>query len=179
MADISITLVRAADLVAHPGRCELIRGEIATMSPAGDEHGFVALNIGGLLHAFVRQHPLGRLYAAETGFWLERDPDTVRAPDVAFVSAARYRRAEGTSWVIVAPELVVEVVSPSESWSEVEAKTTWWLRHGVALIWLVDPKERTVEVVTATSRRTLVGDDRIDGGAELPGFSVSIADFFA
>ena len=97
------------------GRCELIEGNVRMMSPAGSEHGYVAAEILVLLGSHVRQHKLGRVYAAETGFIIQQSPDTVRAPDVAFISTDRLPEREGRGFGTIMPDLVVEVISPSDT----------------------------------------------------------------
>jgi len=160
-------------------RCELYRGELRMMTPAGADHGFVIANVAAALHRFVRGQQLGRVFGAETGFLLERDPDTVRAPDVAVILGDRPASDGSTSFATVTPDLVVEVLSPSDSWGEVEAKTEWWLARGVSQVWLVDPRARLVEVVTAAGRRSYHAADTIAGGDLLPGFTAPLSDFFA
>src|SRR5258706_2691268 len=109
-------------------RYELVDGGLRGVSPAGQEHGRVAMNLGSRLAQFVRERALGVVFAAETGFLIRRQPDTVRAPDVAFVSSARQSAAEG--FFPGAPDLAVEVVSPSDSFVEVEEKVLEWLGAG-------------------------------------------------
>src|SRR4051794_34668142 len=106
-------LLTADDLLRLPDdgmRHELIRGELRTMPPAGGEHGIIALEIGSLLREFVRRHHLGFVFAAETGFKIASNPDTVRAPDVAFVSLDRLKEP-ARGYLALAPDLAVEVVS--------------------------------------------------------------------
>lgn len=126
------------------GRCELILGELRMMSPAGNEHGKIASRLDRWIGSHVEQHGLGETYAAETGFLLDRNPDTVRAPDFAFVASARLPRTETHKFLPIAPDFCAEVISPSDNADEVIEKVLWWLGHGVRLVWVVDPRTKTV-----------------------------------
>ena len=115
------------------------------MSPAGGRHGRVAIEIAHLLKKHVDQFDLGVVYAAETGFLIERDPDTVLAPDVAFISASRHALLENEiSYLPMAPDLAVEVLSPNDRFSRVESKAFQWLDAGTKLVLLVDPENKAV-----------------------------------
>jgi Uma2 family endonuclease len=146
-------------------RYELVRGELRTMTPAGHPHGRIAMRIAAQLFQHVEERGLGTVYAAETGFLLARDPDTVRAPDAAFI---RRERVEGVGesggyWP-GAPDLAVEVVSPGDAYAEVEAKVTEWLRAGTQMVIVVDPSNRTVKIHRGlTDIAALTEDDEIDG----------------
>jgi Uma2 family endonuclease len=121
-------------------RSELVRGEVVRMTPAGGEHGVIALRIGARLLAFVEARDLGAVCAAETGFLVTRDPDTVRAPGAAFVSRERMAGEPPPRrfWPF-APDLAVEVVSPSERAEEVQERVRDWSAGGVRRLWLVYP----------------------------------------
>ena len=162
-------------------RYELVKGELIQMSPTGDEHGQVTVALTGPLHMHVKKHNLGRVYAAETGFKLESDPDTVRAPDIAFVSRERVE-ATGTltGFRSGAPDLVVEVLSPSDTIGRVEAKVKQWLESGARMVWIVSPRLKTVTVYRSLSDIvTLTEKDTLDGGDVVPGFQINVADIFA
>ena len=122
------------------------RGELHTMTPAGAEHGRVALQIGARILGHAELHALGETYAAETGFVLRRGPDTVRAPDVAFVATDRLPPSPEPGFGRSVPDLVVEVVSPWDRASEVSSKAEAWLDAGVRLVWVVDPQARLAAV---------------------------------
>src|SRR5437867_2182088 len=168
-------LMTAEELLAMPDdgmRHELVKGELRTMSPPGGEHGDLAMTIGRHVHAFVGRHRLGRALAAETGFVFRRDPDTVRAPDVAFIRTERIP-PEGVpkGYIPVAPDLVVEVVSPGDTAAEVQEKVEEWLGFGVRAVWVVYPFGPRLQLhLPDRSSRTLGPDDEVDGGEALPGF---------
>ena len=176
------TLLTADDLLALPDdgmRHELIQGELQSMAPAEYEHGRVVLRLGRIVASFIEAPGLGDALGAETGFRIGVDPDTVRAPDFAFVS--RERLPEVTSprgFGIGAPDLAAEVVSPGDSYSEVEEKVLDWLRAGTRLVWVVDPRTRTVAVHDASGNVSIL-TDVLTGGNVLPGFECRISDLFA
>jgi Uma2 family endonuclease len=160
---------------------ELIRGEVVTMSLPGGEHGEVAGEIFWQITNHVKTARLGKTYAAETGFIIERDPDTVRGPDVAFVRAERLPEiTDPAKYVPFAPDLAVEVLSPNDRPDEVEAKVQEWLAAGSMAVWTVDPGKKTVTVHRpGADPITLTEDQDLDGGEILPGFVCRIALFFA
>ncbi len=166
----------------EPGcRQELIRGEVVSMSLPGGEHGEVTMEIGRLIATHVRASRLGKTYAAETGFILEHDPDTVRGADVAFVRTERLVGiVNRKKHIPFAPDLAVEVRSPNDRDDEVEEKIQLWLAAGSLLVWDVDPENRTVVVHRPGAEPvTLREDEEIDGGVVVPGFRCRVADFFA
>jgi Uma2 family endonuclease len=153
-----MTMQQFAALSLDTGRCELVEGEFRMMSPAGGRHGRVAMNCGRLLANHVDEHKLGVVYAPETGFILARDPDTVRAPDVAFVSAARVPEiSDESAFIPFAPDLAIEVISPNDSFSGVEEKAFSWLNAGTRLVLLVDPANETVHVYRAADEIAVFG----------------------
>jgi Uma2 family endonuclease len=177
------TLLTADDLLRMPDdemRHELVRGELRTMPPAGFEHGWVAGRAFLLLSQFVDVHRSGWVLAAETGFHIFRDPDTVRAPDVAFVAARRIPAGNlPRSFPQLAPDLVVEVVSPGDTNREVESKVDDWLEAGVRLAWVVHPARRTATVYGPDLEPSVLGEaDDLDGGDVLPGFTCSVRELF-
>ncbi len=176
--------ISAEELLRLPDdslRRELIAGELRVMSPAGWEHGRVALTAGRLLSSHVRERGIGVTCAAETGFILARDPDTVRAPDAAFVTQEHVDTIGWTDkyWP-QAPDFAIEVVSPEDSRREVESKAHEWLRGGAVAVLVLDPRGRTAVVYRAPDRVALhhVGEE-IDLGDAVPGWRVAVADFFA
>lgn len=179
------TRFTAAELVqlSIPGkRLELVKGELFEMAPAGGRHGSVAMRLGILLGAYVMEHRLGETFAAETGFILRRNPDTVRAPDAAFVAADRLPEGELPSGFLeMAPDLAVEVVSPSDSRRDVAEKVADWLRAGTRLVWVLDPATRSAAVYRSMvdAQQLLSEDDRLDGAQVVPGFSCALAELFS
>lgn len=166
-------------LAMGEGRRELVRGEVIEMTPAGYEHGRVSLRLGRLLARFIEEQGLGEAVGAETGFILARNPDTVRAPDVAFISRGRIPREQEMGYLELAPDLVVEVVSPNDTFTSVEDKVQEWLTHGVRTVWVVDPRLLRVIVHRGDgSVQDLGPEDRLVGGDVLPGFDISVADCF-
>jgi Uma2 family endonuclease len=176
-------LMTADELLRLPRgrfRYELIRGRLITMSPSGSEHGVVAMRLSLILGPFVAARNLGVLFGAETGFRLERSPDTVRAPDVAFISHARISPGGiPQGYWTGPPELAVEVVSPNDTPREVSEKAADWIRFGARAVWVVDPDSKTVTVYAADgSVKTLVQGETLDGGDVLPGFRCDVSDIF-
>lgn len=147
----------------------------------GGIHGETAANILGLIWNFARQHKLGRVTAAETCFVLFKNPDgkdTVRCPDAAFISFARAPQPLPVEQVPFAPDLAIEVISPSNDADEIHSKVLDFLKYGTRLVWVFYPRSRTVVVHTASGSRTLSVDDTLDGGEVLPGFAVLVRDIF-
>jgi Uma2 family endonuclease len=161
-------------------RLELVKGKVYEMAPAGGRHGYVAMNSGMALGSHVSANDLGRVFAAETGFILRRNPDTVRAPDCAFISNRRLPSDEiPDSFIEMAPDLVIEVVSPSDSPREVREKAEEWLRAGVRLVWLLYPATRTAMVYRSLDDPTnLTEHDHLDGNDVVPGFTCPVGDLF-
>ena len=162
-----------------PHRCELVRGELRLMSPAGSQHGWVIMNIAAPLAHFVREHDLGYVFGAETGFVIERDPDTVRAPDVAFVRKSRTEGSITEEFFAGPPDLVVEVLSPSDTASAVQDKAENWLRCGCLEVWLVDPQRKTMSSLKLIDGNTVLSTSVDELVSELlPGFRISTAEVF-
>ena len=152
-------------------RYELIHGKVRTMPPAGDEHGFTTSSVNARIHIYTEDHHLGYVFAAETGFLLERNPDLVRAPDVGFVRGERVKGKLTGKYFPGAPDLAVEVVSPNDRADEVQEKVQDWLSHGTQLVWVVEPKSRTVTVYRPDgTANVLQATDTLDGEEVLPGF---------
>ena len=177
-------IATAADLERLPDdgfRYELVDGEVRKMTPAGNVHGKIAALVTASLVQHVLVNRLGSVYAAETGFRLASDPDTVRAPDAAFVSQARLDAVGSVAgyWP-GAPDLAVEVVSPGDRSGEVAEKVVAWLAAGTQMVVVVEPPQRTVVVHRADGvTRTLREGDVLEGGAVVPGWKVPVASLFA
>jgi Uma2 family endonuclease len=178
------SLVTAADLLELPTgmgkRYELVLGELRVMSPSGWRHGSVIGNFHLLLGSFIRQHDLGEIFGAETGFMLSRDPDTVRAPDIAFIAKRNLPTPmPSEAFWPGAPDLAVEVLSPDDRPGEVKEKVEAWLAAGTSAVWIVDPKLRNVTTYqrTAAAKIYSAGETLI-GDPVVPGFSCPVDRIF-
>jgi Uma2 family endonuclease len=162
-------------------RLELVEGEVRQMSPGGGAHGYVGIEIASRLADCVRRNDFGCVMGAETGYLIERDPDTVLAPDVSFIRKERLAvTGIPEKFYPEAPALVVEVVSPSDSAEEVDEKMRRWFAAGVELGWVAYPRGRTVTVYRALDDiRVLTADDTLEGGDVVPGFECRVGDLFA
>ena len=170
-----ITGEELAELPNH-GPCELVLGRIVPMSPTGGEHGRVEANICEALRSFVRPRKLGKVLVGEVGIFTQRGPDTVRGADVAFISNERYERLESKrGFLKVAPDLVVEVLSPLDSAAELAQKVREYFAAGVRLVWVADPERSLVRVHHPLADVSeLRGTDRLSGGDVLPGFEIEV-----
>lgn len=159
------------------GDFELVRGELVDVVPPGFEHGGIAVNIASLLREFVRARQLGTV-VVESGFYLERGPDTVRGPDVAFYPTARIP-ADRRKFADCPPALAVEVISPEDTSAEMEARVREFLTAGVDEIWVVYPRTRTVHRFRPSWAEVLTAESRVTGVAGLEGFETPVEEFFA
>jgi Uma2 family endonuclease len=161
------------------GVWELVDGEPIELSPAAGRSGWISANVVVLLANHVRPGRLGWVFSAETGFVLFNDRQTVRSPDAAVVLRDRLV-APPDNFVPLAPDLAVEVLSPSDRMVDAMSKITMYLQAGVQLVWLVDPETLTVTVFRQDAAPKSIGEgDTLDGGDVLPGFSVPVAEIFA
>lgn len=163
-------------------RLELVAGVIIEMSPAGGKHGFIASRLDRLIGNFVEENDLGYTTAAETGYILSKNPhgrDTVRAPDVGYVSKGRLPEGLPDGYIPFAPDLAVEVVSPHDSASAMHDRVTDFLKHGTRLVWVFYPTSQSVAVHTPEGAFTLEAGDTLDGGEVLPGFRLRVGDVFS
>ena len=173
-----LTIEEFADLPDDGWRLELVRGQVVREPPGGFEHGDVAFEIGLLLRSFVKEHGLGKVVGTDSGFVLFDEPPTVRAPDVAFVREDRLD-FDRKRFAPLAPDLAVEILSPSNTMSEMHDKVLDYLDAGSSLVWVVDPQSRTVAVYRSREEiRLIAADGEIDGGDVLPGFRRRVADLF-
>ena len=173
----------ATEFLVHPaaaGPSELVRGEIRVMTPASGAHGVVAGALFAALNAFVEERKLGLAFPDNTGFQLPGLADTVRSPDAAFVANDRLPAGGiGRGWIAVAPDLIAEILSPSESKEELEAKLSDYRTAGTRMIWIVDPAQRVITVRDGDlPERLLTEGEILDGGRVLPGFALAVSSLF-
>ncbi|MBL6705805.1 MAG: Uma2 family endonuclease [Planctomycetaceae bacterium] len=176
-------IVTAADLLklTEDGqRYELIEGEVRAMSPAGNKHGKIAMALGFRPAAFVQEHKLGAVCAAETGFLIQQDPDTVRDPDVTFVTQTRIDEVGPVDGYWTGdPDIVAEVVSPNDRFSDTEQKALSWLKAGSKIVWGVDPAQAHVTEYRGVSEiLVLSSEENLTASQLLPGWEVTIAELF-
>ncbi len=161
------------------GRCELVRGELNMMSPSGFEHGAIVGLLTELLVRHVKENKLGVVTGAESGFLLSQDPDTVRAPDVGFIRAERVPSEPVRGYFPGAPDLAIEVLSPSDRASQVLAKVNDWLSAGCRAVWVVDPESRCVNAYHGPNEFVVWTDqDELEGGDVVPGFCFPVSEIF-
>jgi Uma2 family endonuclease len=158
---------------------ELDHGEVVEVSRPGERHGFVCLNVGGILRNYTFARKKGYACSNDTGLILGRDPDTVRGPDVFLYDAVRKYDDLNPKYSEEPPILAVEVLSPNDSWAKVTRRITQFLKRGIAVVWLVDPEGRSVTVYRSSQLpQVYEGADELNGEPELPGFVCRIADLF-
>lgn len=162
-------------------RHELVSGNLITFPLAGCLHGMIAADIGSRLHAFVHAHRLGQTFAAGTGFILNRNPDTVLAPDASYLSHERMRKHDRPTrgYFPSAPDLVVEVNSPEDNQVGIGDRVAEWLKGGALLVWWVEPDRKTITTYNSLCHVQPQNVDAILlGDPVLPGFSVALTDIF-
>ena len=184
MTALQTDLLTADDLLrlySEGVRGELVRGVLHEAMPSEEEHGWIVTNLVGEMFLVVKPLRLGRLIASDAGVWLEREPDTVREPDIAFTRAERLPPGPPSrGYAEVVPDLVVEVVSPRDTVEDAADRATMWLGHGVRLVWIVHPASRTIDVHRADAGLTTLSEsDRLGDEDVLSGFSCSVAAVFA
>lgn len=180
--DLSQRTMTGAELLdlGDIGPCELIAGRVVFMSPTGGEHGHLELELGRLLGNFVAERRLGWVMTGEVGVYTRRGPDSVRGADVAFVSRARLGARPGRRFLSVAPELVVEILSPDDRPGDIRAKITEYFGIGVDRVWIVEPRNRVVFVHRSATESTRFGTGQsVPGEGVLEGFSLALDDLFA
>ena len=157
---------------------ELVRGELIKMPPPNPRHGQCCLAVGAALRDFAKKQKLGWVATNDPGVILQRDPDTVRGPDVAFWSSQRLAQLPN-SYTEVVPDLAVEVVSPTDTHRQLSERVLDFLRHGVRMVWVVDPDQRIATVYRSRQDvRILEESEEVDGGDVLPGFRCRVSEFF-
>ena len=168
----------AADVerMSIPGKqVELVRGQLVVREPPGTWHGAVAASLAYLLGDFVRRHGLGLVFAQDTGFKIGSDPDTVRAPDVAFVTRDRTGLIQARGYAELAPDLLAEILSSDDRPADVLAKVADWLAAGTRVVWVIDPERSEARVYRRDGSLSILREqDSLDGEDVLPGFSCSL-----
>lgn len=160
-------------------RTELVKGVLVVREPPGGRHGRITAELARLIANHVVERGLGTVYAGDAGFWLTRGPDTVRGPDVAFVSKLRVPDADPVGFLELGPDLVVEVLSPGDRPGEVLAKVADWLTSGTRLVWTIDAERRTARAYRADGSETSLTElEALDGEDVLPGFSLNLKSLF-
>ncbi len=184
LEEVQTKLITADELLFMPNTkygCELVRGKIVRYMPTGISHGIISAKIGRELSNFVSEHKIGIVLGAETGFYIFQNPDTVRAPDSAFIGnekLAKYGITE--KYFPAAPDLAVEVVSPSDRKKDIEDKIKDYLTAGVSLVWIIYPPNRIVAVYRQSNLVSILRDnDDLDGENILPDFQLSLSELFA
>lgn len=178
-------LVTAEELLALPDdewRYELVEGRLVRMPPTGDRHNRTSARLFGAVYGFVTSRGLGEVYPQESGFLLSAsgEPDTVLAPDLAFVRAEHVPRPTIDGFPRIAPDMVAEVISPSQTLPQLRQKAETWLAYGVRQVWILVPETRTVEVWSAAGPPAILDEnDTLAGEDALSGFTVAVADLFA
>jgi len=174
-------LMSGEELFRRPdlGPCELVDGRVVPLTPTGHGHGFVESNFAGELRAWARSTGSGRVLTGEVGIYIRRNPDTVRAADVLYISNERYAKRGASGYLDVAPELVVEVLSPDDRWSDVTEKLEDYFSAGVDRVWVVDAKLRQIFAYRSLTevRQFQEGED-LAGEILLPGFRLPVSDLF-
>ena len=161
------------------GRCELVEGKVVRMSPVKPGHGRFEFRLAKHISDFVEANDLGEVMVGEVGVYVRREPDTVHGADILYISHERLERATPDSFLDVAPELVVEIMSPSDRWNEVKRKLREYLSAGVNVVWVVEPDERVISVYRSpTDIQEFTTQDDLVAADILPGFSLPLADLF-
>jgi Uma2 family endonuclease len=180
--DHSGALMTATDLLTlrlEHKSTELVRGKLVVREPPSTYHGRVQSTLDFIVVGHVRANALGAVFGQDTGFKIASDPDTVRAPDLAFVDRARIAQIPQRGYAAMAPDLVAEILSPDNRPGEVLAKVGEWLDAGVRLVWVIDPDRRVATVYRDNgSVGTVSSDADLHGEAVLPGFSFRLSELF-
>ena len=168
------------ELPADGYNYELVSGKLSMVSTAGGRHGRITVQVAFLLKTHVDSKSLGVVFAAETGFLIATDPDTVLAPDVAFVSRSRFETLENdVTYPALAPEFVAEVLSPSDRFSRVESKAFAWLDAGTKLVMVVDPENETVHTYRSRKKiEVFQRSESIDCSDAVPAWTLVIDQVF-
>ena len=179
---VAAPLITGEELLAMGdiGRCELVDGRIVPRSPTGGEHGSLESDLGFVLRHFVQEHNLGWVMTGEVGIYTRRHPDRVRGADVVFLSKERWPNRPPKGFLEVAPDLVVEIMSPNDRWQDVRQKLAEYFAIGVRWVWIVEPENHTVLVFrTITDMQQYGMNDMLVGEGILEGFTLTVANLFA
>ena len=176
-----LTAEEFAALHVEGVRLELIRGEMRVMPPAFADHGETVGALHAILGAYIRTYRLGRIYSAETGFLVARNPDTIRTTDIAFIQRSRVTpEAVAPNWNPVIPDLVVEVVASRDRAPEIAGKVEMWIEAGVRMVWVVYRIRRTVEIYQRHRQMLLLTEhEQLTGMDVVPAFFTTVAEIFA
>lgn len=172
-----VASMTADELLRRPSdgwRYELVQGELRKMSPSGARHGRVAAEIVGSLIAHMKRQRTGAVYSSETGFRISRQPDTVRAPDAAFVRSERVTDTAG--FFEGPPDVAFEVISPGDTYTEIEEKTLQWLRAGTTVVIVVDPRTKTARMHRTGSASNVEAVIEIED--VIPGWRLPLSELF-
>jgi Uma2 family endonuclease len=179
-ASSETTQLTAEDLahIRQPGkRTELVRGRLMVREPPGTEHGRIQANLAYFVTDHVRRNGLGVVFGQDTGFRIESSPDTVRGPDLAFVSQDRAADLPRRGYAAMAPDFVAEILSPEDRPGDYLAKVAEWLAAGTRLVWVIDPQRAEAQVYRRDGSLTIVGQDELlDGEDVLAGFSCPLGE---
>ena len=158
-------------------RHELSNGMLVREPPPGARHGRVVTNVLRILDAYVRQHALGSVFV-ETGYLLSRQPATVRGADISFIATHRLPAELPVGFLSIPPDLAIEVLSPSNTASEIERKVLEYLDAGAAMVWVIDPETRSARSYRGVEALLIREDGALTGDAVLPGFVMQLNDVF-
>jgi Uma2 family endonuclease len=181
LEQLETSLITGEELALRPDLepCELIDGRIVPLTPTGHVHGSIEARLTVSLGIYARESGRGQVLSGEVGLYIRRNPDTVRAADLLYISHSRFSRNPGKSYLEVAPELVVEVLSPQDRWSEVMEKLSDYFEAGVDRAWVVDPRTRRVFAYRSLAGvEVFEGEDVLRDEEILPGFALPVAELF-
>jgi Uma2 family endonuclease len=182
LAATTLMTAEMLEMFPHKGRrLELVKGELRELMASGGDHGDVTMELSWRLAQIVFEDKRGKVFAAETGFIVDRNPDTVRAPDIAFMSKERIEMMGGIpkGYIPIAPELAVETLSPNDLYTESQEKARMWLEFGSKLVLVLNPRKASITVYRANSKPIeLKSDDTLEFADILPRFFVRVGEIF-
>ena len=176
MAATLMTAEELLDIHMPNRRVELVRGMLVVHEPPGYEHGRITAELALILGKYIKEKGSGQLVVGDTGFQVASGPDTVRGPDLAFIRTERVPDPQTHGFPVLGPDLVVEVLSPSDRPGAILAKVGDWLEGGARLVWIIDPARRLVRIYRQDGTESVKAENELlDGEDVLPGFSCSVA----